>query len=110
MNKSIEDWYRATRKLMDDANKSDDREKIQHMIQEWQDALETMEAGCPGIKEQYEMRKKVIDSFTYEQIDHICYMIGEWYMDWRDCITDPPGGVHKLGYAKEKLKSMICGD
>lgn len=48
--------------------------------------------------------------FTDRQIDHICFQIGEWYLIWRDCITDPPRQPHKLGYAKEKLKSMICGD
>ena len=49
-------------------------------------------------------------TFTPEQIDHICYQIGDWYLLWKRCITDPPGGNHRLGYAKEQLKTMICGD
>lgn len=45
--------------------------------------------------------------FTEEQIDFICYQIGEWYLEWKDCITET-GVQHQLGYAKEKLKEKIC--
>ncbi|HAT1796289.1 TPA: hypothetical protein JBL19_06180 [Legionella pneumophila] len=48
--------------------------------------------------------------FTQEQIDFICYQIGEWYLDWKPCLVDWQTKNHRLGYAKEKLKTMICGD
>lgn len=52
--------------------------------------------------------------FTDEQIDYVCYVIGEWYLDWKECITQAAPGQpsfirppHRLGYAKEKLKEML---
>jgi hypothetical protein len=44
--------------------------------------------------------------FTSKQIDHICYQIGDWYLMMKPLLE----GQHNLGYMKEKLKSMICGD
>jgi hypothetical protein len=43
--------------------------------------------------------------FTREQEDWICYQIGEWYLEWKNCIAK---GEHQLGYAKEKLKLRLC--
>jgi hypothetical protein len=48
--------------------------------------------------------------FTYEQIDFICYQIGEWYCEWKNNITTGDGHGHRLGYAKELLKARLCGD
>lgn len=48
--------------------------------------------------------------FTEEQKMYICYKIGEWYLLWKNRLVDYDDKTHKLGYAKEKLKSMICGD
>ena len=49
--------------------------------------------------------------FTTQQIDHICYQIGEWYIQWerKMWVNDKPN-QHWLGFAKEELKTMICGD
>ncbi len=44
--------------------------------------------------------------FTPKQIDHICFQIGEWYLGMKPLLE----GTHNLGYQKEKLKTMICGD
>jgi hypothetical protein len=44
--------------------------------------------------------------FTEEQEMWLCQVIGDWYLIWKKRITD---GEHRLGYAKEELKSMICG-
>lgn len=49
-------------------------------------------------------------NFTTEQIDHICYQIGEWYLRWKDNMATGEGRCHRLGFAKEQLKTMICGD
>lgn len=48
---------------------------------------------------------------TMQQIDHICYQIGEWYIQWeRKMWVDGKPNQHWLGFAKEELKTMICGD
>lgn len=44
--------------------------------------------------------------FTNKQTDHICYQIGEWYLMMKPLLE----GQHNLGYMKEKLKTMICGE
>lgn len=44
--------------------------------------------------------------FTDEQRDYICYMIGEWYLRWKNKITDNDN-PHRLGIAKEQLKEFI---
>lgn len=44
--------------------------------------------------------------FTTKQIDHICYQIGEWYVLMKPLLE----GQHNLGFMKEKLKIMICGE
>ena len=49
--------------------------------------------------------------FTTQQIDHICYQIGEWYTQWEHKMwVDGKPNQHWLGFAKEELKTMICGD
>lgn len=45
--------------------------------------------------------------FTSKQIDHICYQIGDWYLMMKPLLE---GQQHNLGYMKEKLKTMICGE
>lgn len=53
-----------------------------------------------------------IKKFTNEQINWICYQIGEWYLDWKNniVVSNTNGTQHRLGYAKDELKNMICGD
>lgn len=46
--------------------------------------------------------------FTQEQKDYICYQIGEWYIKWKDRLINFDDRTHRLGYAKEILKVMIC--
>jgi hypothetical protein len=52
-----------------------------------------------------ELRKHPM-RFTYLQIDHICYQIGDWYLMMKPLLE----GQHNLGYMKEQLKTMICGE
>lgn len=48
---------------------------------------------------------------TVQQIDHICYQIGEWYIQWeRKMRVDGKPNQNWLGFAKEEIKQMICGD
>lgn len=48
--------------------------------------------------------------FTNEQINWICFAIGEWYLYWKNCICNYEDKTHNLGFAKEQLKMIICGD
>jgi hypothetical protein len=48
--------------------------------------------------------------FTTEQMDWICYQIGDWYLEWKNKLTDFENKTHSLGYAKELLKAKICGE
>ena len=45
---------------------------------------------------------------TKEQEAEICYIIGEWYLDWKHKLVDYDTRTHNLGFAKEMLKAMIC--
>lgn len=55
---------------------------------------------------QVEYKIQGAPRFTSKQIDHICYQIGDWYLLMKPLLE----GTHNLGYMKEKLKTMICGD
>ena len=48
--------------------------------------------------------------FTKQQVDFICYQIGEWYLEWKNQLVDYDNKQHRLGYAKELLKEKICGE
>jgi hypothetical protein len=43
--------------------------------------------------------------YTVKQVDHICYTIGNWYLQAKGTFS----GAHNLGLLKEHLKVMICG-
>ena len=47
--------------------------------------------------------------FTKQQVDFICYQIGEWYLEWKNQLVDYETRNHRLGQAKEALKERICG-
>lgn len=47
--------------------------------------------------------------FTEEQKDWLCHQVGEWYLEWKSRITKP-GVEHRLGFAKEELKIILCDD
>jgi len=47
--------------------------------------------------------------FTKQQVDFICYQIGEWYVQWTNQLVDYEDRTHRLGQAKEALKERICG-
>lgn len=45
--------------------------------------------------------------FTEKQLEEICYVIGDWYINWKGKMTDNHQ-EHRLGVAKEELKKMFC--
>jgi aryl-alcohol dehydrogenase-like predicted oxidoreductase len=40
--------------------------------------------------------------FTKQQVEFICYQIGEWYVQWKNQLVDYENRTHRLGYAKRK--------
>jgi hypothetical protein len=110
MNDEIFKWYISTlNKIKVWKENMDERiDGAQKIHDELTCAISTMEMVCPYLKERNIELDRIQNTFTPEQIDHICYQIGEWYVDWKVRITDK-GIPHKLGIAKEKLKTMICG-
>jgi hypothetical protein len=48
--------------------------------------------------------------FTPEQKDWLCYMIGEWYLYWKIHLINFNEKTHRLGFAKEHLKALLCND
>lgn len=47
---------------------------------------------------------------TQEQQQLLCELIDAWYCDWSNRIIDWEDGTHRLGFAKEELKAVICDD
>jgi hypothetical protein len=112
MNDAIFKMYSDTKSLIKRAMTTEiggvaERE----LIKEWNQATEILESSSPDYKNRYEQLVKNQESFTQEQINFICYQIGDWYIEWKDrLVIDLKEGTHRLGYAKEALKTMICGD
>lgn len=48
-------------------------------------------------------------TFTKEQEYWICNVIGDWYIFWKNNLCDP-AVTHRLGFAKENLKALLCDD
>ena len=112
MNIQLEKWYEETARSMENMIKSglSDEEAAQQFAQ-MVEIIASLEKSCPDIKARYEGRKKIQESFSPEQIDFICYQIGDWYLDWEKKMwVDEKPNQHWLGTGKEQLKTMICGD
>ena len=110
MNESIYGMYCRTKSLIERAEACEKGHRhtaeMLVMLQGWRESNEVLETALPELKNIYRRRQEVINSFTPEQRDHICYMIGEWYMEMKPLLE----GQHNLGYMKETLKTMICGE
>ncbi len=112
MNNSIFSLYCELKRLLSKASESeilgiDER----RLVLEWHHAIAELDILNKGYKENYDRMVINQSSFTREQIDFICYEIGDWYLEWKDrIIIDLEKGTHQLGYAKEQLKIKICGE
>jgi hypothetical protein len=82
-----------------DNNSEDSKEKLHQAFF----IIQAVLTKCSSAVE-YQVAKMA--PLTDRQIDHICYQIGEWYMMMKPLLE----GQHNLGYMKEKLKTMICGE
>jgi len=111
MNNTIFKMYIETRTLIKRTSTSEIKGfEERQLLQECNQAIEILERTDPNYKSRYEQLIKTQTSFTPEQIDFICYQIGDWYLEWKDrLVIDPQNGTHRLGYAKEQLKNLICG-
>ena len=111
MSDHLFSWYKSTKKRIKvwEENIEDGVEGAKQYHDELVSAIDSMDVIIPSLKERYDRVKAIESTFTRDQINHICFQIGDWYLKWRDCITEQPGVPHKLGYAKEQLKTMICG-
>lgn len=70
------------------------------------DGLAIMQSVLSESASEVEYQCGKVAPFTRHQADHICYQIGDWYFMMKPLLE----GQHNLGYMKEKLKIMICGD
>lgn len=110
MNDAIFQMYKQTKTLIKKAYELRSHEE-RLIVEEWKQAIEILEASDPNYKTRYERLVKDQESFTPEQIDFICYQIGDWYLEWKDrLVIDLKKGTHRLGFAKEQLKTLICGE
>lgn len=52
-----------------------------------------------------------IKHFTDAQQLIICSIIDDWFLEWSQkiIVNEQVGQVHRLGYAKEQLKTRLCG-
>lgn len=107
---AIYQMYREQKRLLKRMDEPEgDAEK--DLIADIKLSITVLEEGCPEYRERYERELAMQKSFTREQQDWICWQIGEWYVDWKQrIVVDLENGTHRLGYAKECLKEMICGD
>jgi hypothetical protein len=113
MNYEIYKMYRENQKLIDrveNLSEDGDPELTKLIIQDLRLSQEIWQQ-VPNFEAEYERLLAEQKSFTPAQIDFICFQIGEWYVNWKErIIVDLKEGTHRLGYAKEQLKEMICGE
>ena len=107
MNHTLFMMYMETKNLL---KRAPDRDDFRNLVCDWEKSIAILDNISPEFKYNYDRLVKNQESFTPEQIDFICYQIGEWYLAWKDrIIIDLHDGTHRLGYAKERLKEIICG-
>ena len=114
MNDVLYKMYANARRLIEEFEKEQEKKEpldVLELLESWRETVEVLEISRPEFKSTYDRRRAVEKSFTYEQIDHICYQIGAWYIEWENKMwVDDKPNQHWLGVAKEQLKTMICGD
>lgn len=112
MNEAIYRMYIESKKLIAriDACTDEHDEAELNLAADMRLSLAILDEAQPEYKDRYERLIAMQKSLTPEQIDHICWQIGDWYLYWKEqIVVDMKQGTHRLGYAKEQLKEMICG-
>lgn len=55
-----------------------------------------------------EINHTISEPLTHSQECDICYIIGDWYLKWKNQLVDYDSRTHRFGYAINDLKHMIC--
>ena len=107
MNDTAFNIYVETKKLIKQFEQSKHvTYEYRLLLYKWHSYIDILDKMDSNYLNRYEQ-----ESFTPEQIDFICSQIGEWYLEWKHrIICDLEQGTHRLGYAKEQLKTLICGE
>lgn len=112
MTNLVYDIYKSARDLLKEF------EDISHpsipedeFLNSMKSANALIEKSHPEFPRRYEEDMRMTSSFTRQQQDWICFQIGEWYLTWKNKMVSNGGpNIHRLGVAKEQLKTMLCGD
>jgi len=107
------DWYKSLKKQQKiwTENLAEGMGGAKWQLDEINLSIETLDMADSNLAEEYRRFEVMQKSFSPDQIDFICYQIGEWYLNWKErIVVDLEAGTHRLGYAKELLKEMICGE
>lgn len=111
MNPAVYKMYCEDKKLVNTLesvkDESDDAEL--DLLADMKLSLTILDEAQPEYKEKYEFDEVMRQSFNKNQIDFICYQIGDWYLEWKNKMATGEGTQHRLGIAKEHLKELICG-
>jgi hypothetical protein len=105
MIEAIYQMYKEQKRMLTDEPQADS-EELKSIIADAKLSMTILDEKNPEYRERYEREQAIYRSFTPEQQDFICWQIGEWYLMMKTLLE----GTHNLGYMKEKLKTMICGD
>jgi hypothetical protein len=109
----LENLYRNARNALSMFKKEPlekESSEVMEIIEGFKTTIDVIEKSHPEIKIRYERHKAIQQSFTSEQLDFLCYMLDEWYLEWKGKILTGNEDRHRLGYAKELLKSKLCGE
>lgn len=106
MNDIGYELYKAAKRIIEKSDIHDKNSENEEYFQQVREGIKSLDATNRGYAERYQREKDLISSFTPEQINHICSQIGNWYLMMKPLLE----GQHNLGYMKEKLKTMICGE
>lgn len=111
MIEQIYQMYKQQKKMLRTMEQWVESDAERDLAADMKCSLEILDASTTEYSERYEREQAMQSSFTPEQIDFICYQIGDWYLEWKQrIIVDLEQGTYRLGFAKEQLKEMICGE
>ena len=112
MNYNVYRMYAESQRLIKKAESSEEPlgDDELNLIADMKLSQTILEEAEPEYLRRYTMEQQMFKSFTPEQRDFICSQIGWWYLMWKENMATGEGTQHRLGVAKEQLKTMICGD
>lgn len=109
MNDKMYSLYQSVKKTIAafEEHKVDEGDNL--LLAELQASLDGLHSAHPEYAHRHDREEAIRSSFSHEQKEYICAQIADWYLVWKHkLITDH--GRHRLGVAKEALKTLILGD